>query len=66
MTLVLLCLPGSVIIWLPFFSDNFYVPMQTTFDFSMIPSFAICVLLYGILGTCHSYGVLVRDDKSDP
>lgn len=34
LTMVLLCLSGSIIFWLPFFSDIYYVPMQNAFGFS--------------------------------
>jgi nitrate/nitrite transporter NarK len=34
LTMVLLCLSGSFIYWLPFYSDIFYVPMQSAFGFS--------------------------------
>ena len=33
LTMGLLCLSGSVIFWLPLFSDIFYVPMQNAFGF---------------------------------
>ncbi len=41
--MVLLCLSGSFIFWLPYFSDIYYVPVQRTFGFSntqmgMLPS----------------------------
>jgi len=32
--MVLLCLSGSFIFWLPYFADVFYVPMQRAFGFS--------------------------------
>jgi sugar phosphate permease len=32
--MLLLCLSGSFIYWLPFFSDSYYVPMQRAFGFS--------------------------------
>ncbi len=98
--MLLLCLSGSIMYWLPFFSEIYYVPMQNSFGFSntqigvlsstfgfmslvgyfpggwladrfsprklitvallitaaggfvfsTIPSFEICVLLYGIWG----------------
>ena len=32
--MVLLCLSGSFIFWLPFFLDVYYVPMQRAFEFS--------------------------------
>ena len=32
--MVLLCLSGSFIFWLPYFSDLFYVPLQRAFGFS--------------------------------
>jgi|TARA_B100001094_G_scaffold216910_1_gene210985 sugar phosphate permease len=34
LTMVLLCLSGSVIFWLPLFSDIFYIPMQNAFGFT--------------------------------
>ncbi len=34
LTMVLLCLSGSIIYWLPFLSEIFYVPMQDAFGFS--------------------------------
>jgi len=34
LTIVLLCLSGSFIFWLPYFSDGYYVPMQRAFGFS--------------------------------
>jgi MFS family permease len=34
LTMVLLCLSGSFIFWLPFFLDVYYVPMQRAFEFS--------------------------------
>jgi nitrate/nitrite transporter NarK len=34
LTMLLLCLSGSVMYWLPFFSETYYVPMQKTFGFS--------------------------------
>jgi sugar phosphate permease len=34
LTMGLLCLSGSVIFWLPLFSDIFYVPMQNAFGFT--------------------------------
>ena len=34
LTMVLLCLSGSIIYWLPFISETFYVPMQDAFGFS--------------------------------
>ena len=34
LTMVLLCMSGSVIYWLPFISETFYVPMQEAFGFS--------------------------------
>jgi len=98
--MLLLCLSGSIMYWLPFFSEIYYVPMQNSFGFSntqigvlsstfgfmsligyfpggwladrfssrklitvallitaaggfvfsTIPSFEVCVLLYGIWG----------------
>ena len=33
LTMLLLCLSGSVIYWMPFLSDIFYVPMQRTVGF---------------------------------
>ncbi len=100
LTMLLLCLSGSIMYWLPFFSEIYYVPMQNSFGFSntqigvlsstfgfmslvgyfpggwladrfsprklitvallitaaggfvfsTIPSFEVCVLLYGIWG----------------
>ncbi len=32
--MVLLCLSGSFIFWLPYFVDTFYIPIQRTFGFS--------------------------------
>ena len=32
--MLLLCLSGSFIFWLPYFSDAYYVPMQRAFGFS--------------------------------
>ena len=32
--MLLLCLSGSVVFWLPFFSEVYYVPMQDAFGFS--------------------------------
>ena len=34
LTMLLLCLSGSTIYWLPFISETFYVPMQEAFGFS--------------------------------
>jgi len=34
LTMVLLCLSGSIIYWLPFLSEIFWVPMQDAFGFS--------------------------------
>jgi len=34
LTMVLLCLSGSIIYWLPFLSEVFWVPMQDAFGFS--------------------------------
>jgi len=34
LTMVLLCLSDSIIYWMPFFSEMFYVPMQNAFGFS--------------------------------
>ena len=34
LTMALLCLSGSIIFWLPYFSEIFYVPMQEAFGFS--------------------------------
>lgn len=34
LTMGLLCLSGSVIFWLPLFSDIFYIPMQNAFGFT--------------------------------
>ena len=34
LTMVLLCLSGSIIYWLPFLSESYYVPMQDAFGFS--------------------------------
>lgn len=34
LTMVLLCLSGSIIFWMPFFSEIYYVPMQNAFGFS--------------------------------
>ncbi|MCP4884956.1 MAG: MFS transporter [Flavobacteriales bacterium] len=34
LTMVLLCLAGSLIWWLPYFQDVYYVPMQDAFGFS--------------------------------
>ena len=34
LTMVLLCLSGSIIYWLPFISETFYVPLQDAFGFS--------------------------------
>lgn len=34
LTMTLLCLSGSIIYWLPFISETFYVPMQEAFGFS--------------------------------
>ena len=34
LTMILLCLSGSIIYWLPFLSEIFYVPMQDAFGFS--------------------------------
>jgi sugar phosphate permease len=34
LTMVLLCLSGSIMYWLPFLSEIFYVPMQDAFGFS--------------------------------
>jgi sugar phosphate permease len=34
LTMGLLCLSGSIIFWLPFFSEIFYVPMEDAFGFS--------------------------------
>ncbi len=34
LTMVLLCLSGSLMYWMPFFSEIFYVPMQDAFGFS--------------------------------
>jgi len=34
LTMALLCLSGSIIFWMPFFSEIYYVPMQNAFGFS--------------------------------
>ena len=34
LTMMLLCLSGSTIYWMPFFSEIYYVPMQDAFGFS--------------------------------
>ena len=34
LTMVLLCLSGSIIYWLPFISEIYYVPVQAAFGFS--------------------------------
>jgi MFS family permease len=34
LTMVMLCLSGSIIYWLPFLSEIYYVPMQDAFGFS--------------------------------
>jgi MFS transporter, GlpU family, inner membrane protein len=34
LTLTLLCVSGSIIYWLPFFSEIYYVPMQDAFGFT--------------------------------
>ena len=34
LTMVLLCLSGSIIYWLPFLSEIYYVPMLDAFGFS--------------------------------
>lgn len=34
LTMLLLCLSGSFMFWLPYFSDAYYVPMQRAFGFS--------------------------------
>ncbi len=34
LNMVLLCLSGSIIYWLPFISEDLYVPMQEAFGFS--------------------------------
>jgi len=34
LTMVLLCLSGSIMYWLPFISETFYVPVQEAFGFS--------------------------------
>jgi len=34
LTMMLLCLTGSTIYWMPFFSEIYYVPMQDAFGFS--------------------------------
>lgn len=34
LTMILLCFSGSIIYWLPFLSEIFYVPMQDAFGFS--------------------------------
>jgi len=34
LTMALLCLSGSIIFWMPFFSEVYYVPMQNAFGFS--------------------------------
>ncbi len=34
LTMMLLCLSGSTIYWMPFFSETYYVPMQDAFGFS--------------------------------
>ncbi len=34
LTMLLLCLSGSIIYWLPFLSEIYYVPMQVAFGFS--------------------------------
>lgn len=34
LTMVLMCLAGSIVFWGPFFPDVFYVPMQEAFGFS--------------------------------
>lgn len=34
LNMMLLCLSGSTIYWMPFFSEIYYVPMQGAFGFS--------------------------------
>ncbi len=39
LTMVLLCLSGSIIYWLPFISEDLYVPMQEAFGFVSLISY---------------------------
>ncbi|MCP4271508.1 MAG: MFS transporter [Gammaproteobacteria bacterium] len=117
LTIILLCLSGSIIYFLPFFSETYYVPMKDAFGFSntqmgillstfgtvsllayipggwladrfsprklisialfitamagfifsTIPSFEICVLLYGIWGistACIFWSALIKATRN--
>lgn len=46
LTMVMLCLSGSIIYWLPFLSETYYVPMQDAFGFSKTQ----IGLLYSVFG----------------
>ncbi len=52
LTMVLLCLSGSLMYWMPFFSEIFYVPMQDAFGFSKTQ----LGLLSSIFGTTSLIG----------
>ncbi len=117
LTIILLCLSGSIIYFLPFFSETYYVPMKDAFGFSntqmgillstfgtvsllayipggwladrfsprklisialfitamagfifsTIPSFEICVVLYGIWGiatACIFWSALIKATRN--
>ena len=117
LTMVLLCLSGSIIYWMPFLSEIYYVPMQDAFGFSKtqigilsstfgfvsliayfpggrladrfssrklifvallitaaggfvfstIPSFEICVLLYGVWGistACVFWSAMIKATRN--
>jgi sugar phosphate permease len=48
LTMVLLCLSGSIIYWLPFLSEIFYVPMQAALGFSKT-QIGILLSTYGLV-----------------
>jgi nitrate/nitrite transporter NarK len=48
LTMVLLCLSGSIIYWLPFLSEIYYVPMQDAFGFSKT-QIGVLLSVYGFV-----------------
>ena len=63
LTMGLLCLSGSVIFWLPLFSDIFYTPMQNAFGFTKT-QMGILLSTFGAVAVqvqCALLCVLVAD-----
>jgi len=48
LTMLLLCLSGSIIYWLPFLSEIYYVPMQDAFGFSKT-QIGVLLSVYGFV-----------------